>query len=851
MLRSLRHAFLRYIHEHGTLEKPGQSLISPSGQTIGHIDRVCLRRGRIEVEGWADANHVALIRETEHCSKSPDLQRPDVRQVHGEAIGTTPGFQLDLPFGSDACLLVCTKGAKEHSLWIESFDKASLAQMQRRLIAPFLRACVRALPAYIRWRIHRSSEHRAMIKDELGLGLEKANELMTPFLFAADANLDGKTSSSLENVPVTIILPVFNALDLLPEVLERVITHTDLPFELVVIEDCSTDPNVRPFLRDWCTRFDRKAHGRIRLIENNENLGFIGSVNRGFEHAVARGHHVLLLNSDAFVPKDWASRLVRPLVEHLRVATVTPMSNDAEIFNAPVICQRVPLKQGTCDRIDAVAASFVPDAALADAPTGVGFCMAMHKDALRAVPRFDAIFNPGYGEEVDWCQRVAKKGWRHLGHGGVFVEHRSGTSFGSDRKIRLVAAHNKIVSERYPQYDRSVQDFIARDPLAAPRLALALAWAAEECDGALRVYLAHTLGGGAEFYLKRRITQDLEQIGFALVIRAGGKCAWQLEFHTRHGVTRGATDSKHFLRRLVALLPRRQVVYSCGVGAQDLSELPTLLVDLAAGSNSSLDILFHDYLPLSPSYTLLDSDGQYQPVTPMQRTQDRAHFYHRPDGQLVSLPEWRRAWHTAMLRAERLTVFSDSSRKIVADAFPEARHKIKVVPHAVALKPCHLRPRVGADGKPVIGVLGAIGLQKGAKVLQRLSHALEKSGAGHLAVIGYMDPAYPLAESAKIHGPYEIRDVPDLARRYGVSCWFIPSIWPETFSYTTHEALATGLPVWSFDLGAQAEVVKRASEKTGQGGCIPLNLGATGADAIISTLLSPSPSQSCPQSQSA
>ena len=38
----------------------------------------------------------------------------------------------------------------------------------------------------------------------------------------------------------------------------------------------------------------------------------------------------------------------------------------------------------------------------------------------------------------------------------------------------------------------------------------------------------------------------------------------------------------------------------------------------------------------------------------------------------------------------------------------------------------------------------------------------------------------------------------------------MPSIWPETFSFTTHEMLATGKPVMAFDLGAQGEAVREA-----------------------------------------
>jgi glycosyltransferase involved in cell wall biosynthesis len=49
-----------------------------------------------------------------------------------------------------------------------------------------------------------------------------------------------------------------------------------------------------------------------------------------------------------------------------------------------------------------------------------------------------------------------------------------------------------------------------------------------------------------------------------------------------------------------------------------------------------------------------------------------------------------------------------------------------------------------------------------------------------------------------------------LARHYRIGLWFIPSICPETFSFATHEALATGLPVLSFDLGAQGETLRDA-----------------------------------------
>jgi glycosyltransferase involved in cell wall biosynthesis len=51
-------------------------------------------------------------------------------------------------------------------------------------------------------------------------------------------------------------------------------------------------------------------------------------------------------------------------------------------------------------------------------------------------------------------------------------------------------------------------------------------------------------------------------------------------------------------------------------------------------------------------------------------------------------------------------------------------------------------------------------------------------------------------------------DIAELTRRYGICAWIVPAVWPETYSFATREALATGLPVIAFDIGAQGEAVR-------------------------------------------
>ncbi|WP_156954602.1 glycosyltransferase, partial [Pseudooceanicola nanhaiensis] len=144
------------------------------------------------------------------------------------------------------------------------------------------------------------------------------------------------------------------------------------------------------------------------------------------------------------------------------------------------------------------------------------------------------------------------------------------------------------------------------------------------------------------------------------------------------------------------------------------------------------------------------------------------------------------------------------SRDLVAAVWPEAR--IAVHPHRLREDVPRLVPP-SPEAPLVLAVLGNIAPQKGAAVISALSR---KVRPGELVLIGNIDPAFPLAPGTPVTGTYALADLQDLAARYGVTAWLVPSVWPETFCYAVHEAVATGLPVLAFDLGAQGEAVREA-----------------------------------------
>lgn len=844
MINRIRGLFQRYARAHRQIEMPGFALGGPGAPIEGHVDRVVLKGARITFSGWCTAERIRLSGTEGQSTARPDIPRQDVAAAR--SLPPRVGFEISQGFGDGRFTLSAERRDQQLQRQLQPIPPRRLRAEQRRLALRFGWTLLRLAPQILRALRHGDPAARAAVKSALGLAAVPEAAPLQGQIFASAEGI-----APADPVPVTLILPVYNAFDLLVEALERVRAHTDLPWRMILVEDGSSDPRLRPYLRDWAAARNAEHPGRVELIEHAVNRGFIAAVNAGFARALELGDHVIILNSDAFVPAGWASRLLRPiLARDDTVATVTPMSNDAEIFSVPAICQAVALAPGQGDAIDAVARRFHPDVGLAAVPTGVGFCMAINIAWLRRLPALDPAFGRGYGEEVDWCQKVRAMGGQHLGLPGLFVEHRGGSSFGSAAKQALVARNNDRIARRYPGYDAEVQHFLARDPLVTGRLALALAWAgslpggqpggqpetgaetqgetgagaaetAATAEGAgppeIAIYLAHSLGGGAEHYLRRRIAEAIAAEGRpAVVLRVGGGAArWQLELVGPTGTTAGSTDDFALIEQLLAPIRRRRIVYSCGVGDSDPVSLPEHLLRLRRGPADRIEVLVHDFFMLSPSYTLLDSDGIYRgPLAETDpardpRAADRAHGALRPDGRAVDLAGWRAAWAALLRAADEVVCFSEDSRAQIRAAHPDLADRLVLRPHAL-LAQVPAIPRPAGPGR-VIGVLGNIGYQKGAALVAELGRMHEAGELPPLVVIGNVDPAYMPPASVPVHGSYQLEDLPGLVARYGITDWLVPSIWPETFSYTTHETLATGLPVHAFDIGAQGEAVRRAA----------------------------------------
>ena len=105
-----------------------------------------------------------------------------------------------------------------------------------------------------------------------------------------------------KNPLVSVIMPAYNAERFVGEAINSVIAQTLTDWELLVIDDCSTDDThriVSEFAEKDC---------RIQLLSNEVNMRVAKTRNKGL--ALCRGQYVALLDSDVYYKPDMLQKMV-------------------------------------------------------------------------------------------------------------------------------------------------------------------------------------------------------------------------------------------------------------------------------------------------------------------------------------------------------------------------------------------------------------------------------------------------------------------------------------------------------------------------------------------------------------
>jgi GT2 family glycosyltransferase len=263
-------------------------------------------------------------------------------------------------------------------------------------------------------------------------------------------NVNKINFKKFNKIEVSIIIPVYGAIELLNQCLISLHRSNLQNYEIICVDDCA--PSNTPYDYDF--------YGNIVVVKNDGNQGFSNTCNNGVKHA--KGECVLLLNSDTIVTNTAIENALAKLKSNSKIGLVGSklINIDGSVQEAGGVIwsdTRVEnFMRGKSSRIPYVefdrVSGYVSGAAL--------FSTKKIWDELGG---FDQKFTPAYYEDTDICVRARSKGYKvYYCHDSEIIHAEGGTngtdvttgikSYQEKNKNKFSLLWKKYIEKTFPSY---------------------------------------------------------------------------------------------------------------------------------------------------------------------------------------------------------------------------------------------------------------------------------------------------------------------------------------------------------------------------------------------------------------
>jgi len=241
---------------------------------------------------------------------------------------------------------------------------------------------------------------------------------------------------------IDIIIPNYNGFSLLdknlPKVIESVSYLENVSF--IIVDDNSREDEFISS-KNFVYEAEKKNDIKIKLLRNNQNLGFSSTVNRGvFE---SKADLVVLLNTDIVPKGKFLDPIIKDFSKDPNLFGVGCMDESLEgskvVFRGRGLGRWkrgfVVHSRGEIDRNDTFWVS--------------GGSSVIRRDLFLKLGGFDTLYNPFYWEDIDLSYRAQKQGFNILfeRESVVVHEHLQGAikSHNNNLKVKTVAYRNQFI----------------------------------------------------------------------------------------------------------------------------------------------------------------------------------------------------------------------------------------------------------------------------------------------------------------------------------------------------------------------------------------------------------------------
>jgi glycosyltransferase involved in cell wall biosynthesis len=115
----------------------------------------------------------------------------------------------------------------------------------------------------------------------------------------------------LNSPKVSVVIPVYNTEKYIGEAIEGILNQTYKDFELILVNDCSTDRTLE-ILKEY-----QKKDNRIKILTNEKNLKVSATTNRGIKEA--KGEYIVKQDADDWSYPDRIEKQVKYMDTHPEV----------------------------------------------------------------------------------------------------------------------------------------------------------------------------------------------------------------------------------------------------------------------------------------------------------------------------------------------------------------------------------------------------------------------------------------------------------------------------------------------------------------------------------------------------
>jgi GT2 family glycosyltransferase/glycosyltransferase involved in cell wall biosynthesis len=609
---------------------------------------------------------------------------------------------------------------------------------------------------------------------------------------------------------IAVVVPVYKGVQETLNCLNSVLNSQNYQtYRLIVINDCGPEEEMQPALEALANKFN------FELLYNKDNLGFVGTVNRGMKLSV--GHDIILLNSDTVVADGWLDGIVSVAVSSATIGTVTPMSNNATICSYPNFCLDNELPSGYS--VNQIAALCKDNAeAPVELPTAHGYCMFIKRVVLNEVGYFDEQkWGKGYGEENDFSLRASKFGWKHVVTNKTFVHHLGSVSFAEDTE-GFIATNLEKLNDLYPDYPMLVQKFIREDPVRSLRKELGKKFLKNEltnnevslpAKGKSMLFVSLSIGGGTKV-----ATDDLakllhEEGQSVFMLTTKDNLIWEVSSHITNATAQFDITSEY--DELIGFLKELDVWH---IHYHHVLEFGENVWDIPSELDCQYDVTVHDYFSICPRVNLLTENDAFcgQPTEKacgecLEKMGVHDSSFLQLNDLGGSIKEWRGYFFEKLAGARKVITPSKDTKSRVVKYLPLKNIETLYHPETVEVIKFKSKPKNEA-GSINIGFIGAIGPHKGLQVIKDLANEIANSNSNaKITIVGYTsdDSYFDRYDFVTITGPYKKKNLKETILEEEIDVIFLASIWPETFSYTYSEVIRLGFLVVALPIGAIAE----------------------------------------------